>query len=58
MPETLYPRNHMLARLPMATDADVEKRSITDATAVDIKRTKTLTFLNITSVLGMRHLKP
>lgn len=66
MPETLYPRNHMLSQMPMVgqdedtntTDLEkvVGKRS--DASLVTLRRTKQLLFLNITPVPGMRHPKP
>lgn len=64
MPETLYPRNHMLARLPMATASDetgvdIEKvgRRRSDASAVSLRRTKKLGYLNIKPIPGMRHPK-
>ncbi|KIX04437.1 uncharacterized protein Z518_05305 [Rhinocladiella mackenziei CBS 650.93] len=62
LPETLYPRNHMLAKLPMATASDetgvdIEKvgRRRSDAGSVDLPRTKKLPFINIKPVPGMRH---
>jgi len=62
MPETLYPRNHMLARLPMVTSSDepavdIEKvgRRRSDAGFVDLPRTKKLRFVNIKPIPGMRH---
>lgn len=62
MPETLYPRNHMLAKLPMATTSDetavdIEKvgRRRSDAGSVNLPRTKTLKFVNVKPVPGMRH---
>jgi MFS family permease len=62
MPETLYPRNHMLSKLPMATAADetaidIEKvgRRRSDASAVHLSRTKKLLFINYKPVPGMRH---
>ena len=64
MPETLYPRNHMLARMPMAfgesDPKDIEKlgQRRGNATEVDLKRTKKLLFLNIVPIPGMRHPKP
>jgi len=63
MSETLYPRNHMLSRMPWNTSldsTDVEKvgREKSDAAAVDLKRTKKLMFLNFKPVPGMRHPKP
>lgn len=64
MPETLYPRNHMLQRAPMATASDpagvdIEKvgRRRSEATLVDLKRTKKLAYINVKPVPGMRHPK-
>lgn len=63
MSETLYPRNLMLSRMPMtvgeAATSDIEKlgRKRSNAMDVDLKRTKTLPFLNIKPVPGMRHPK-
>lgn len=63
MSETLYPRNLMLSRMPMtagdAVTTEIEKlgRRRSDATDVDLKRTKKLPFLNIKPVPGMRHPK-
>ena len=61
MPETLYPRNHMLARMPAATTVsnpttDIEKP--TDVAPTDLKRTKNLMFLNFKPIPGMRHPAP
>ena len=64
MPETLYPRNYMLARMPMAfgesEPMDIEKLGHRrgNAKEVDLKRTKKLMFLNIVPIPGMRHPKP
>ena len=65
MPETLYPRNHMLTKLPMATEqdeaaVDLEKvgRRRSEATDVNLQRTKKLFFVNYKPVPGMRHPKP
>jgi multidrug resistance protein len=66
MPETLYPRNHMLSQMPMIeagdeTDTvDIEKvgRKRSDASQVILPRTKKLFFLNFKPVPGMRHPKP
>ncbi|KAI9832279.1 MAG: hypothetical protein M1819_004457 [Sarea resinae] len=67
LPETLYPRNQMLSRMPLAiesggtTDFDaLEKtgRTLNNAADVDLKRTKKLFFINIRPVPGMRHPKP
>lgn len=63
MDETLYPRNHMLRRMPMVSEGDpvdIEKldREKADANQVDLKRTKKLMFVNIKPVPGMRHPKP
>jgi len=63
MSETLYPRNLMLSRIPMpvgeAATTDIEKlgRKRSNAMDVDLKRTKTLPFLNTKPVPGMRHPK-
>ena len=59
MSETLYPRNHMLARMPMTTP-HLEKISASDtsAAAIDLPRTKKLMFINLKPVPGMRHPKP
>ena len=63
MSETLYPRNLMLSRMPvMSGDAgttDIEKRTGggSNATDVDLKRTKKLPLLNFKPVPGMRHPK-
>ena len=63
MSETLYPRNYMLSRMPIAGDADqtdIEKLDSkkADANQVTLKRTKTLFFVNLKPVPGMRHPKP
>lgn len=63
MSETLYPRNYMLNRMPMAADTDhtdIERldQEKADANKVDLKRTKTLFFLNCKPIPGMRHPKP
>jgi MFS family permease len=65
MPETLYPRNHMLQHLPMVTAddemaVDIEKvgRRRSDAGAVNLPRTKKLPYINVKPVPGMRHPKP
>lgn len=62
MPETLYPRNTMLQKMPMVTAADggavdIEKvgRRRGDAGSVIIPRTKKLPFVNLKPVPGMRH---
>ncbi|KAJ9501368.1 hypothetical protein H2202_003162 [Exophiala xenobiotica] len=64
MPETLYPRNHMLSQLPLATASDeagvdIEKvgRRRSDAAAVNLPRTKKLPYINYKPVPGMRHPK-
>jgi MFS family permease len=64
MPETLYPRNHMLTKLPMAsgddeTGVDIEKvgRRRSEAEVVSLPRTKKLFFINIKPVPGLRHPK-
>lgn len=63
MSETLYPRNYMLSRMPMAADSDqtdIEKLDSekADTNQVSIKRTKKLFFVNLKPVPGMRHPKP
>ena len=66
MPETLYPRNTMLARLPMARagngleEVDLEKvgRARAEVGEVGLKRTKALPFVNVKPVPGLRHPKP
>ena len=64
MSESLYPRNYMLARLPIASgagdSADLEQigSEKADADAVDLKRTTKLFYLNFKPVPGMRHPKP
>ena len=62
MPETLYPRNHMLSQLPMATASeesgvDIEKvaRRRSDASSVNLPRTKKLPYFNSKPLPGMRH---
>ncbi|KAK5081879.1 hypothetical protein LTR70_008441 [Exophiala xenobiotica] len=65
MPETLYPRNRMLADAPMASYNDeglfdIEKigRQRSKASVSNLPRTKTLPFINAKPVPGMRHPKP
>lgn len=67
MPETLYPRNLMLQRMPLGNGegplggTDIEKtghRPSSAADVVDLPRTKKLFFLNFKPVPGMRHPKP
>ena len=64
MSETLYPRNYMLSRMPLATAdsgaTDLEKigRRSSDAAEVTLKRTKKLPFVNFKPVPGLRHPKP
>ena len=64
LPETLYPRNQMLTRLPYADGAtgptDIEKttRRPSVADEVDLPRTTKLPFVNVKPVPGMRHPKP
>jgi MFS family permease len=65
MPETLYPRNQMLTKMPMggSTDdvvIDLEKvtRQRSDASAINLPRTKQLPFINYKPVPGMTHPKP
>ncbi|KAK2762556.1 hypothetical protein FQN53_007446 [Emmonsiellopsis sp. PD_33] len=64
MPETLYPRNVMLSRMPPASgspgQADIEKMGVRQTVAEDVgfPRTKELAFFNFKPVPGMRHPKP
>jgi MFS family permease len=65
LPETLYPRNHMLVRMPYAEGlvtetAAIEKtaRRASVAEEVELPRTTTLPFLNFRPVPGLRHPKP
>lgn len=61
MPETLYPRNTMLPKMPFTEGntpaADIEKvqRRSSVSTDVAIPRTTSLPFLNVKPVPGMRH---
>lgn len=64
LPETLYPRNYMLVRMPFASDAagkvDLEKteRRASVATDVGLKRTTKLPFINVKPVPGLVAPKP
>lgn len=65
MPETLYPRNQMLADAPLTNSndegpLDMEKigRRRSNASVSHLPRTKKLPFINIKAVPGMRHPKP
>lgn len=64
LPETLYPRSFMLARMPAAMAApvitDIEKlvHDVGNQHDVDLKRTTKLFFFNLKPVPGMRHPKP
>ncbi|KAL8934248.1 MAG: hypothetical protein Q9216_006001 [Gyalolechia sp. 2 TL-2023] len=62
MSETLYPRNYMLARMPLehSEGADIEKLNSPkdDPAKVELKRTTELMILNFQPVPGMRHPKP
>lgn len=63
LPETLYPRNYFLLRMPYAeksgeTDISKVTRRNTNATDVQLKRTKQLPFINIKPVPGLKHPKP
>ncbi|KAL1863423.1 hypothetical protein Plec18167_000517 [Paecilomyces lecythidis] len=58
MPETLYPRNLMLQRVPLATDIEKVAHKQETAENVDLSRTKKLFFLNFKPVPGVRHPKP
>ncbi|GME31934.1 putative mfs transporter protein [Neofusicoccum parvum] len=63
LPETLYPRNQMLTKMPYAESdsaaVDVEKtqRRPSIAQDVSLKRTTQLPFLNVAPVPGMQHPK-
>ncbi|KAF4314309.1 putative mfs transporter protein [Botryosphaeria dothidea] len=63
LPETLYPRNQMLTKMPYTESdssvVDVEKTERRSSVAQDVplKRTTQLPFLNVTPVPGMRHPK-
>lgn len=64
MSETLYPRNYMLSRMPVAAGVidreqyEKSDRSRLDALEINLKRTNNLKFLNVSPVPGMRHPKP
>ena len=66
MPETLYPRNHMLSHRPITTasdpsNTDIEKVSSpaeANGSSIGIPRTTSLFFLNIHAVPGIKHPKP
>ena len=65
MPETLYPRNRMLADAPLASSSDegpldMEKvgRRRSNASISNLPRTKKLPFINVKPVPGLRHPKP
>ncbi|KAF6832983.1 major facilitator superfamily transporter [Colletotrichum musicola] len=60
LPETLYPRDFMLSRARAATStASSDEKGIAVSTdSVDVKRTKTLAFVNVRPVPAMKHPKP
>lgn len=62
MPETLYPRNHMLARMPLEhpDGADIEKIGVQkdNPAKVELKRTMKIFILNVRPIPGVRHPKP
>lgn len=64
MPETLYPRNTMLTRMPYTVGnvavADIEKTDPLPSVAsdTDLPRTTKLPYINFKPVPGMRHPKP
>ena len=63
LPETLYPRNHMLKQMPatsgIAGATDIEKVGASgDSSTADLARTKKLSFLNLKPVPGLRHPRP
>jgi len=66
LPETLYPRNTMLVRMPYgdgvihSASADIEKTTSRPSVAGDVElpRTRTLPFITYKPVPGMKHPKP
>ncbi len=64
LPETLYPRNHVLPRMPFtdvggdAVDIESTARRTGAVTDVQLVRTKKLPFINVKPVPGLRHPKP
>lgn len=66
LPETLYPRNHMLVRMPFTASppdqrmVDIEKteRRASVAEEVSMPRTTKLPFINVKPVPGLVHPKP
>ena len=66
MSETLYPRNYMLARLPITPSSDpitidiehVPHPSNSNTSSINLTRTTYLPFFNIRPLPGMRHPKP
>lgn len=65
LPETLYPRNVMLRRMPYAEGGltgatDIEKidRRASVSTEVELPRTKKLLFVNFKPIPGLKHPKP
>jgi hypothetical protein len=52
LPETLYPRNYMLAK------AAIKETGGYAAPQLEIERTTNLSFINIKPVPGMRHPRP
>jgi len=64
MPETLYPRNLMLSKMPLVSGSSgpvdietIESRS-SNTEDIDLSRTKKLPFITFRPVPGMRHPKP
>lgn len=61
LPETLYPRNMMLRRMPYVStnaelvDFDTAERDVRSEAEVEVKRTTKLPFLIVRPVPGMRH---
>lgn len=55
LPETLYPRHHMLTTMARMEASHGAAGSIAD---VDLKRTTDLPFINMRPVPGLRHPKP
>ena len=63
MTETLYPRNYMLARVPLGNrgdgmDPEKVANEKADVDTADLKRTSKLFFFNLKPIPGMRHPKP
>jgi len=60
LPETLYPRNHMLS-IERPTTTQNGRRMVhsqTESIELELRRTTTLPFINLRPIPGMRHPKP